>query len=75
MANRTALYIRCSRLDQVKRGVSIPDQLACLRAEAKLAGEQVVAEFLDQARSGSSAAKREEFRNLLRMPLSWRAPH
>jgi DNA invertase Pin-like site-specific DNA recombinase len=65
MAKRTALYIRCSSLDQVKRGVSIPDQLARLRAEAKLAGEQVVAEFIDQARSGSSAAKREEFQKLL----------
>jgi DNA invertase Pin-like site-specific DNA recombinase len=65
MAKRTALYIRCSSLDQVKRGFSIPDQLARLRAEAKNAGEVVVAEFIDQARSGASAAKREEFQKLL----------
>ena len=42
MAKRTALYIRCSSLDQVKRGFSIPDQLARLRAEAKGGGELVV---------------------------------
>jgi DNA invertase Pin-like site-specific DNA recombinase len=65
MAKRTALYIRCSSLDQVKRGFSIPDQLARLRAEAKNAGELVVAEFIDQARSGTSAARREEFQKLL----------
>ena len=65
MAKRTALYIRCSSLDQVKRGFSIPDQLARLRAEAKSAGELVVAEYIDQARSGASAAKREEFQKLL----------
>lgn len=65
MAKRTALYIRCSSLDQVKRGFSIPDQLARLRAEAKNAGEVVVAEFIDQARSGASAAKREEFQKLV----------
>ena len=65
MAKRTALYIRCSSLDQVKRGFSIPDQLARLRAEAKNSGELVVAEFIDQARSGASAAKREEFQKLL----------
>ncbi len=44
---RTALYLRCSSVDQVKRGFSIPDQLARLRAEAKNSGELVVAEFID----------------------------
>lgn len=62
---RTALYIRVSSRDQVQRGISIPDQLARLRAEAKSAGEVIVAEFIDQARSGASAAKREEFQKLL----------
>lgn len=62
---RTALYIRCSSLDQIKHGFSIPDQLARLRAEAKSAGEVIVAEFIDQARSGTSAARREEFQKLL----------
>ncbi|GAB4444914.1 MAG: hypothetical protein OHK0015_46740 [Chloroflexi bacterium OHK40] len=65
MAKRTALYIRCSSLDQVRRGFSIPDQLARLRAEARSASELVVAEFIDQARSGASATKREEFQKLL----------
>lgn len=62
---RTALYLRCSSVDQVKHGFSIPDQLARLRAEAKSAGEVIVAEFIDQARSGTSAARREEFQKLL----------
>ncbi|MBS1967177.1 MAG: recombinase family protein, partial [Chloroflexi bacterium SZAS-1] len=62
---RTALYLRCSSVDQVKRGFSIPDQLARLRAEAKSVGEVIVAEFIDQARSGTSAARREEFQKLL----------
>ncbi|WP_172451102.1 recombinase family protein, partial [Candidatus Chloroploca asiatica] len=65
MSKRTALYLRCSSVDQVKHGVSIPDQLARLRAEAKSAGEVIVAEFIDQARSGTSAARREEFQKLL----------
>jgi site-specific DNA recombinase len=36
-----------------------------LRAEATTAGERVVAEFIDQARSGVSTAKREEYQHLL----------
>lgn len=64
-STRTALYLRCSSVDQVKHGFSIPDQLARLRAEAKSAGEVIVAEFIDQARSGTSAARREEFQKLL----------
>jgi DNA invertase Pin-like site-specific DNA recombinase len=62
---RTALYIRCSSLDQLQRGFSIPDQLARLRAEARQAGETVVGEFIDQARSGTNAAKRREYQKLL----------
>ena len=62
---RTALYIRCSSYDQVKHGVSIPDQLARLRAETQKTGEQIVGEFIDQARSGTSAAKRKEYQQLL----------
>jgi DNA invertase Pin-like site-specific DNA recombinase len=66
MPKRTALYIRCSSIDQLKHGASsIPDQLERLRTEARNAGERIVAEFIDQARSGSSAAKREEFQQLL----------
>ncbi|MEN9937561.1 MAG: hypothetical protein RLZZ387_4140, partial [Chloroflexota bacterium] len=62
---RTALYIRCSSLDQLQRGFSIPDQLARLRTDAKHAGETVVGEYIDQARSGTSAAKRREYQKLL----------
>jgi DNA invertase Pin-like site-specific DNA recombinase len=62
---RTALYIRVSSRDQVQRGISIPDQVARLRADANAAGETVVAEFIDQARSGASAAKRPAFQQLL----------
>jgi len=62
---RTALYIRVSSRDQVQRGISIPDQVARLRADAKAAGETVVAEFIDQARSGASAAKRPAYQQLL----------
>jgi DNA invertase Pin-like site-specific DNA recombinase len=58
---RTALYIRVSSRDQVQRGISIPDQVARLRADAKAAGETIVAEFIDQARSGASAAKRPAY--------------
>lgn len=65
MTRRTALYIRCSSLDQIKRGFGIPDQPAPLQAEAKNSEELVVAEFIDQARSGASAAKREEVQKLL----------
>jgi DNA invertase Pin-like site-specific DNA recombinase len=62
---RTALYIRVSSIDQVRRGVSIPDQLARLRCEARNAGATIVAEFIDQARSGTSAAKRPDYQRLL----------
>jgi DNA invertase Pin-like site-specific DNA recombinase len=65
MTRRTALYIRASSRDQIQHGFSIPDQLARLRAEAKAAGETVVAEYIDQARSGTSAAKRQEYQELL----------
>ena len=47
------------------RGFSIPDQLARLRAEVKTAGELVAGEFIDQARSGTNAARREEYQKLL----------
>src|SRR5215813_1848862 len=62
---RTALYLRASSRDQIRHGFSIPDQLARLRAEARAAGERIVAEFIDQARSGTSAAKRIDYQNLL----------
>src|SRR5689334_12653142 len=62
---RTALYLRCSSHDQIQHGFSIPDQLSRLRSEALTAGERVVAEFIDQARSGISAAKRLDYQNLL----------
>src|SRR5258706_16315222 len=62
---RTTLYLRASSRDQIQHGFSIPDQLARLRAEASAAGERVVAEFIDQARSGASAAKRSEYQSLL----------
>jgi site-specific DNA recombinase len=62
---RTALYLRCSSPEQIKHGFSIPDQLARLRTEAHAAGEQVVAEFIDQARSGARTATRREYQNLL----------
>lgn len=62
---RTALYLRCSSSDQVQHGFSIPDQLTRLRTEARQAGERVVAEYIDQARSGTSAAKRVDYQNLL----------
>jgi DNA invertase Pin-like site-specific DNA recombinase len=62
---RTSLYLRCSSHDQIQHGFSIPDQLARLRSEARAAGERVVAEYIDQARSGTSAAKRVDYKNLL----------
>ena len=62
---RTALYLRCSSHDQIQHGFSIPDQLSRLRSEALTAGERVVAEFIDQARSGTSATKRLDYQNLL----------
>ncbi len=62
---RTVLYLRCSSHDQVQHGFSIPDQLARLRTDARQAGERVVAEYIDQARSGTSAAKRVDYQNLL----------
>ena len=65
MSKRTALYIRASSRDQVQHGFSIPDQLARLRHEAKLAGETIVAEYIDQARSGTSASKRSDYQDLL----------
>ena len=62
---RTSLYLRCSSNDQVQHGFSIPDQLMRLRSEARAAGERVVAEYIDQARSGTSATKRVDYQNLL----------
>jgi site-specific DNA recombinase len=62
---RTALYLRCSSVDQLKHGFSIPDQLARLRGEVRSAGEMIVGEYIDQARSGTSAAKRREYQRLL----------
>ncbi len=62
---RTSLYLRCSSNDQVQHGFSIPDQLGRLRSEARAAEERVVAEYIDQARSGTSAAKRVDYQNLL----------
>jgi DNA invertase Pin-like site-specific DNA recombinase len=62
---RTALYLRASSRDQIQHGFSIPDQLTRLRSEARVASERVVAEFIDQARSGTSAAKRTDYQNLL----------
>jgi len=64
MIRRTALYLRISY--RPKAGaISIPSQLARLRAEALAADEQVVAEFVDQVRSGTSAAKRPDYQRLL----------
>jgi DNA invertase Pin-like site-specific DNA recombinase len=62
---RTALYLRASSRDQIQHGFSIPDQLARLRGVARAAGERVVAEFIEQARSGTNAAKRSDYQNLL----------
>jgi DNA invertase Pin-like site-specific DNA recombinase len=62
---RTALYLRASSRDQIQHGFSIPDQLTRLRSEALVASERVVAEFVDQARSGTSALKRADYQNLL----------
>lgn len=62
---RTALYLRASSRDQIQHGFSIPDQLARLRSEARVANEHIVAEFIDQARSGTSTAKRSDYQNLL----------
>jgi site-specific DNA recombinase len=64
---RTALYLRCSSHDQIKHGFSIPDQLTRLRAEANASGEVIVAELIDQARSGASALKRVEYQQLLKL--------
>ena len=54
---RTALYLRASSRDQIKYGFSIPDQLARLRGDARAAGEIIVAELIDQARSGASVRR------------------
>ena len=62
---RTVLYLRASSRDQIQHGFSIPDQLARLRSEARTANERIVAEFIDQARSGTSTAKRSDYQNLL----------
>lgn len=62
---RTSLYLRCSHIEQIRRGFSIPDQLARLCAETKAAGEQIVAEYIDQARSGTRVAQRSEYQRLL----------
>jgi DNA invertase Pin-like site-specific DNA recombinase len=62
---RTALYLRVSSRAQVEHGISLTDQLARLRAEARSAGETIVAEYVDQARSGASVTKRAEYQQLL----------
>jgi DNA invertase Pin-like site-specific DNA recombinase len=49
--------------------VSIPNQLARLRAEALAAGEHVVATFVDQARSGASAARRPDYQRMKALAL------
>lgn len=61
---RTALYVRFSSARQVG-GASLPDQLARLRADCAAAGETVAGEYVDQARSGTSAARRPAYQQLL----------
>ncbi len=63
---RTILYIRVSS-ERQKTGASIPNQLAHLRAEAKAAGELIVEELIDQARSGTDAKKRPAYQRLLKL--------
>jgi DNA invertase Pin-like site-specific DNA recombinase len=46
-------------------GTSLKDQLVRLREETRAAGEQIVAEYIDQARSGATAARRKEYQRLL----------
>ena len=65
MSHRTALLVRVSSIDQVRKGFGIPDQLARLRSEADAAGETVVDEYIDQARSGTSIQKRSEYQRFL----------
>jgi DNA invertase Pin-like site-specific DNA recombinase len=57
----TGLYIRFSGR---RHGISIPDQLARLRAEAHTAGEMIVAEYIDQARTGNNT-RRKEYQRML----------
>jgi DNA invertase Pin-like site-specific DNA recombinase len=61
---RTALYIRFSSQRQI-HGTSLKDQLARLRTETLACGEKIVAEYIDQARSGATAARRKEYQRLL----------
>jgi DNA invertase Pin-like site-specific DNA recombinase len=61
---RTALYVRFSSARQVG-GASLPDQLARLRADCLASGETISGEYIDQARSGASAAKRPAYQQLL----------
>lgn len=65
MPNRTALYIRVSSARQARTGASIPDQVSRLSYLAEEAGETIVGIFIDQARSGKSAANRPEYQRLL----------
>ena len=57
----TGLYIRFSGR---RHGLSIPDQLTRLRAEAHAASELIVAEYVDQARTGNNT-RRKEYQRML----------
>lgn len=65
---RTALYTRYSSPNTASRGgVSTADQLKRLRAAAQEAGERIVAELEDQARTGTEMSRREAYQELLRL--------
>jgi DNA invertase Pin-like site-specific DNA recombinase len=61
---QTAHYLRYSSEDQI-RGISLQTQLARLKSESAVAGEVVVATYIDQARSGTKAANRPEYQAML----------
>lgn len=60
---RAALYARYS--SDLQSASSVEDQLALLRVEAAKRGLEIVAEYRDEALSGSSMHKREGLKSLL----------
>jgi DNA invertase Pin-like site-specific DNA recombinase len=66
MTKRVVFYLRYSDPRQAKRGgVSLATQLQALRRVAEESGEEVVAELIDQAKSGGDMRRREAFQQML----------
>lgn len=67
------LYARVSTPDQALRELSVPDQLALMRSHADARGWQVLAEYVDDGRTGTND-KRPQFQRMVDDAVSGKFP-